>query len=75
MPDDLASTTGLAVPEPARRVRVMLPLPLPEPLDYRVPDELDPPAPGDLRRRQSGPAARSSAWCGTGTARPCRQSG
>ena len=46
MPDDPASTTGLADAGEARRVRVLLPLPLPEPLDYRVPDGIETPAPG-----------------------------
>ena len=39
----------------ARRLRVMLPLPLPEPLDYLMPDEAAPPEPGSFVRVELGP--------------------
>jgi len=55
MPDAPASTTGPADPAPVRRVRVMLPLPFPEPLDYRVPDEMKMPAPGSFVAVTLGP--------------------
>src|SRR5215831_10799310 len=34
----------------ARRIRVLLPLPLPDPLDYLVPPEAAPPGPGGFVR-------------------------
>jgi primosomal protein N' (replication factor Y) len=57
MPDDAASTTGLADPAPGAegRVRVLLPLPLPEPLDYRIPEPIAPPAPGRFVAVTLGP--------------------
>src|SRR6185437_12362578 len=55
MPDAPASTTGPADPASVRRVRVMLPLPFPEPLDYRVPDEMKMPAPGSFVAVTLGP--------------------
>ena len=52
MPEAPASTTGpadhAADPGAARRVRVLLPVPFPGALDYRVPDEMEIPAPGSF---------------------------
>src|SRR5690348_2881296 len=55
MPDDPASTTGLADPVAIRRVRVLLPVPFPGALDYRVPDEMATPPPGTFVRVTLGP--------------------
>src|SRR5713101_6428941 len=51
------SETDLATDPPAAlpRVRVMLPLPLPEPLDYLVPDGTAFPQPGNFVRVTLGP--------------------
>ena len=61
MPDDPASASGVNAPaaplprdEVARRVRVMVPLPLPEPLDYRVPAGMAP-SPGSFVAVEVGP--------------------
>ena len=48
-----AGLTGRAVA--VRRVRVLLPLPLPEPLDYRLPDGAALPEPGSFARVTLGP--------------------
>ena len=63
MPDRLASSVAAVAvrrldeeiePEAGtaaiRQVRVLLPLPLPEPLDYRIPEEMAPPEPGSFVR-------------------------
>ena len=53
MPDDHASSPRQRRPEPglpARRVRVLLPLPLPEALDYLAPEGSAPPEPGAFVR-------------------------
>ncbi len=62
MPDDPASPTGLAEPAPeppifgpARRLRVLLPLPLPEALDYRVAEGAPMPMPGSFVAVTLGP--------------------
>ena len=55
MPDDPASMTGLAAPAGGRRIRVMLPLPLPEPLDYAVSEGAPMPPPGSFVSVTLGP--------------------
>src|SRR5437899_58428 len=44
--------------ERSRRLRVMLPLPLPEPLDYLMPDSAPLPGPGSFVRVELGPRRR-----------------
>ena len=55
MPDAPASTTGPADLAATRRVRVLLPVPFPGALDYRVPDEMGVPAPGRFVAVTLGP--------------------
>src|SRR5216684_8469393 len=50
MPDSPANSGEVAHLPAARKVRVMLPLPLPEPLDYLVPDGAAVPEPGSFVR-------------------------
>ena len=80
MPDRLASSVAAvavrrldeeiepgAAAAAIRQVRVLLPLPLPEPLDYRIPEEMAPPEPGSFVRV---PLGRSNligvVWDGVG---------
>jgi primosomal protein N' (replication factor Y) len=58
MPDDPASTTGPTPPsrgDPAVRVRVLLPLPLPDAFDYRLPAGMAAPGPGTFVTVTLGP--------------------
>ena len=76
MPDDHASSRepspiGIGEQEAAvRRVRVLLPLPLPEALDYLVP-ELSPPEPGSFVRVPLGQREVTGIiWDGVGDELP-----
>ena len=80
MPDDHASSpepcgsaarTGL----PARRVRVLLPLPLPEALDYLAPEGTSPPEPGSFVRVPLGQRSLDRRRLGWGAATSSRSSG
>jgi primosomal protein N' (replication factor Y) len=61
--------TGRSSSGPARRVGVLLPLPLPEPYDYRVPDGL-PLGPGDYVEVPFGPRRVVGVVWGEGMAVP-----
>jgi len=50
MPDCPANSGETDRSLPGQKVRVMLPLPLPEPLDYRVPEGAAVPEPGSFVR-------------------------
>ena len=73
MPDDHASScepSPIAAGEreiAARRVRVLLPLPLPETLDYLAPEGSGPPEPGSFVRVPLGQRSVAGvAWDGAG---------
>jgi primosomal protein N' (replication factor Y) len=77
MPDDHASSRdqtycGAAQEQPgggsaARRIRVLLPLPLPEPLDYLAPEGCAPPEPGSFVRVPLGQRSLAGVvWDGVG---------
>src|SRR5438874_5099449 len=76
MPDDHASScepsqVTAGEPEIAARVRVLLPLPLPEALDYLAPDGLTPPEPGSFVRVPLGQRTVTGvAWDGAGDGLP-----
>jgi primosomal protein N' (replication factor Y) len=58
---------GVDRPERSRRLRVMLPLPLPEPLDYLMPDGAPLPEPGSFVRVELGPRRLVGVvWVGDG---------
>jgi primosomal protein N' (replication factor Y) (superfamily II helicase) len=74
MPDDHASSAEPAPPGDRtadRRIRVLLPLPLPEMLDYLVPDGAAPPEPGTFVRVPLGNRSLAGVvWDGTGEELP-----
>src|SRR5580704_12710888 len=68
MPDDPANSAPVKLTSGAsKRLRVLLPLPLPAALDYRAPVGLAPPEPGQFVRVMLGPRRLVGViWDGSG---------